>query len=104
MGSVKLLFHLVESLVGNFKNDDYNHEMPARQNVIACSYLEVHKDVKNGTIYYIEQKKKAITSTSCVGRVFPTLEIGQEKHCRSMQDMYLLTHDTNEAVLGLLSE
>ena len=26
--------------------DDYNHEMPAHQNVIVSFYLEVHKDIK----------------------------------------------------------
>ena len=26
--------------------DDYNHEMPAHQKVIVCSYLEIHKDIK----------------------------------------------------------
>ena len=46
--------------------------------VIICSYLEVHKNVKEGSIYYIEQKKKTI-STYCVAEVCPTLEISQEK-------------------------
>ena len=45
---------------------------------IICSYLEVHKNVKEGSIYYIEQKKKTI-STYCVAEVCPTLEISQEK-------------------------
>ena len=39
------------------EKDDYSHEMPAHQKVIACSYLAVHKYIKEDTIYYIEQKK-----------------------------------------------
>ena len=78
--------------------------MPACQKVITCFYLEVHKDVKEGTICYIKQEKKAIICTYCVAVVCPTLEILQEKRCGSVQDMYLVTHDTNEAILGLLSE
>ena len=86
------------------EKDDYNHEMPAHQKVITCSYLEVHKDIKEGTIYYTEQKKKAVISNYCIAGVCPTLEIHQEKHCRSMEDMYLVTHDRNKAILSLLSE
>ena len=78
--------------------------MPTHQKVIACCYLEVHKDIKESTIYYFEQKKKVIISTYCVAGVCSTLEIHQEKHRGSMQDMYLVTHDTNEAILSLLSE
>ena len=47
--------------------------------IIACSYLEVYKDIKGGTVYYIEQKKKAIISTYCGAVVCPRLEIRQEK-------------------------
>ena len=40
----------------------------------------------------------------CIAGVCATLEIHQEKFFGSMQDMYLVTRDINEAVLGLLSE
>ena len=86
------------------QKNDYNHELPAHQKVIACSYLKVHKDIKEGILYYIEQKRKAVISTYCITGVCPTLEICQEKHCGSMEDMSLVTHDTNEAILSLLSE
>ena len=72
--------------------------------VITCSYLQVHKDVKEGTIYYIKQKKKAIISTYCLAGIRPTLEICHEKGYGSMQDMYLVTHDTNEVILALLGK
>ena len=64
----------------------------------------MHKDIKEGILYYIEQKKKAVISTYCITGVCPTLEICHEKHCGSMEDMYLVTHDTNEAILSLLGE
>ena len=67
------------------ETEESDHEMPAHQKVITCSYLEVHKDTKEGTIYYIEQKKKAVISTYCIAGVCPTLEIRQEKHCGSME-------------------
>ena len=63
------------AVIETLKNNDYNHEVPARQSVITCTYLEVHKDVKEGTIYCIEQKKKAIMSTYCIAGVCPVLEI-----------------------------
>ena len=47
--------------------------------VIVNSYLEVHKDEKEDTIYYNEQKKKAIVFTYCAAEVCTTLEIHQEK-------------------------
>ena len=47
--------------------------------VITCSYLELHKDVQEGTIYYIKQKKKAIISTYCLAGISPTLEICHKK-------------------------
>ena len=40
----------------------------------------------------------------CLAGVCATLEIHQEKFFGSMQGMYLVIHDINEAVLGLLSE
>ena len=42
--------------------------------------------------------------TYCIAGVCPILEICQEKHCGSVQDMYLVTHGTNEAILSLISE
>ena len=83
------------------KKDDYNHDMPAHQKVITCTYLEVHEDIKEGTIYYIEQKMKAVISTYCIAGICPQLEIPHEKCCGSMQDMYLVIH---EAMMSLLSE
>ena len=74
------------------------------KNVIACSYLEVQKDITESTICYIKQKKKAIISTYCVTGLCPTYEIRQEKHFESIRDMYLVTYDTNEAILGFLSK
>ena len=86
------------------EKDDYNHEMPVHQNVVTRSYLEVYKDIKEDTICYIEQKQKAVISTYCISGVCLTLEIRQEKRCESMEDMYLVTHDTNKAILSLLIE
>ena len=58
--------------------------------------------MKLSTIYYIENKKKA--TTYCLAWVCPTFEIHWEKCCGSMQNMYLVTHQISEAILGLLSE
>ena len=77
---------------------------PCTSKSYICSYLEVHKDTKETTIYYIEQRKKAIVSTYCEAGVCPTREMHQGNHCGSMQDMFLVKNDTNEAILGLLSE
>ena len=35
------------------EKDNYNYEMAAHQKVIASSYLETYKDIKDSTIYYI---------------------------------------------------
>ena len=43
-------------------------------------------------------------STNCVPGACAKLEIHQEKCCESMHDMYLVTHEINDAILGLLSE
>ena len=51
----------------------------------------------------MENKKKAMMSTYSVAEVCATLEILQEKCCGSMQDMYLVTHEINDAILGLLN-
>ena len=40
----------------------------------------------------------------CVAGVCAALEIHQEKFCGFRQDMYLVTHDINNAILGLLGE
>ena len=42
--------------------------------------------------------------TYCIERVCSTLGIHQEKCCGSMQDMFLVMHDINEAILDLFSE
>ena len=85
----KLIINIYETK--EYEKDDNNHEIPAQQKVIACSYLEVHKDIKEGTIYCTEQKKNAMTSTYCVARVFQTLKIYQEKCRGSTQDiMYIM--------------
>ena len=52
----------------------------------------------------MENKKKAMISTYCIAEVCATLEIHKEKCCGSMQDMYLVAHKINDAILDLLSE
>ena len=42
--------------------------------------------------------------TYCIERVCSTLGIHKEKCCGSMQDMFLVMHDINEAILDLFSE
>ena len=44
------------------EKDNNNHKMPAHQKVITCSYLEIIK-TKESTIYYTENKKKAMICT-----------------------------------------
>ena len=44
------------------EKDDNNHEMSAHQKVITYSYLEIIK-TKESTIYYTENKKKAMICT-----------------------------------------
>ena len=78
--------------------------MPAHQNSYRLLLPGDHKDIKASTTFYIENKKKAMRSTYCIAGVCTTLEIHQEKFCGSMQDIYLVAHDINQAILGLLSE
>ena len=52
----------------------------------------------------MENKKKAMISTYRVAGVCTILEILKEMCCGSMQDMYLVTHEINEAILDLLNE
>ena len=63
-----------------------------------------HKDIKESTIYYIENKNNAMISTYYVAGVCASLEIHWETFCGSMWDMHLVTHEIHEAELGLLSE
>ena len=44
---------------GSGKND-YNHEMPAYQKVIAFSYLEVYKDIKRVPSITLNRKRKLL--------------------------------------------
>ena len=55
-------------------------------------------------MYYTENKKKAVIYTYCVAGVCAALELHYEKSCGSTQDMYLVTHEINNAMLGLLNE
>ena len=79
--------------------------------IMRCLYIKKlspaltgdHKNIKESTIYYIENKKKAMISTYCVAGVCATPEI-IGKSSGSMQDMYLVTHEINHAILGLLDE
>ena len=54
----KLITNIYE--IEESEKDDYNHVMHAHQKFITCSYLEVHKNIKEGTIYYIDRKRKLL--------------------------------------------
>ena len=56
----KLITYIYET--EESEKDDNNHEMPAHQKVITCSYLEIIK-TKESTSYYTENKKKAMICT-----------------------------------------
>ena len=56
--------------------DDNNHEMPVYTSKSYHLLLPGdHKNIKESTIYYIENKKKAMISTYCVAGVCATPEI-----------------------------
>ena len=57
------------------EKDDKNHEMPAHQKSYHPLLPGDHKDIKGNTIYYMENKKKAMISTDCVAEICATLEI-----------------------------
>ena len=70
----KLITNIYEK--GESGVDDNNHEMPVYTSKSYHLLLPGdHKNIKESTIYYIENKKKAMISTYCVAGVCATPEI-----------------------------
>ena len=43
--------------------DDYNHEFPANHRVVKGNYLEVQKEMNDGsTLYYVDKTRQAMVS------------------------------------------
>ena len=83
--------------------DDYKHTFQPFHHVVEGNYLEIHKEVGDGTLYYVDTKRKALISAFCVVGNCPTLPTLTVKRRGKNVDMFLVSHDVHQVLSELVS-
>ena len=84
--------------------DDYNHTFPPNHKVVEGNYFEVHKEIKDGELQYIDFKSKAIISAFCVVGNCPPLPTEMGKRRGKTQEMYLINNDLHQALCEVVDQ
>ena len=85
------------------KCDDFNHKFPPKHRIVEGNYFELHKEGKDGDIYYIDYKKKAIISAYCVVGNCPISATVQVKKRGKLVEMYIIDHDLHQALCEIVN-
>ena len=81
--------------------DDYRHTFPSVRWVMEGHYLEIYNETNDGTLYYINNTRKALISVFCVvGNCRELPSIQQKKHRKNVE-MFIVNHDIHQALYEL---
>ena len=83
--------------------NDYGHIFPPQHKVMEGHYLEEHKIKGDSTIYYIDDKRKAIVSGFSVVGNCPLLPSTTLKRRGKDVEMYLINSDLHQALSELVN-
>ena len=83
--------------------DDYGHDFPPFHRVIEGHYLELHKALKEGDVYYLDEQRTAIISAFAVVGNCPLLETLSQKRRGQIQDMFLLSHKIHQGLCEIVN-
>ena len=81
--------------------DDYQHIFPPAHWVVEGHYLEIYKETNDGTLYYIDNTCKALSSVFCVVGSYPELPLTQQKKLGKNVEMFIVNHDIQQALYEL---
>ena len=85
------------------KLQDYRHTFPPSHRVAEGHYLEVHREANDGTIYYVDIKRKALISAFCVVGNCPELpSILQKKRGKDVE-MFVVDNGMHQALSELVN-
>ena len=73
--------------------DNYRHTFPPAHRVVEGPYLEIYKETNDGTLYYIDNTRKALISAFCVVGNCPELPSTQLKKRGKNVEMFIVNHD-----------
>ena len=83
--------------------DDYRHTFPPYHPVVEGNYLEVFKELSDGSLYYVDAKQKAIVSAFCVVGNCSTLPTVTEKKRGKNLEMFLVDYDMHQVLSELVN-
>ena len=83
--------------------DDYGHDFPPFHRVIEGHYLELHKALKEGDVYYLDEQRTAVISAFAVVGNCPLLETLSQKRRGQIQDMFLLSHEIHQGLCEIVN-
>ena len=83
--------------------DDYRHTFPPYHPVVERNYLEVFKELSDGSLYYVDVKQKAIVSAFCVVGSCSNLPTVTEKKRGKNLEMFLVDYDMHQVLSKLVN-
>ena len=83
--------------------DDYNHSFPPNHRVVKGNYLEMHKDLTDGTLYYVDETRQAIISAFCVVGNCPEPPHTSGQRRGKTIEMYFINTDLHQALSELVN-
>ena len=81
--------------------DDYRHTFSPAHRIVESHYLEIYKEINDGTLYYIDNTRKALISAFCVFGNCPVLPSTQQKKRRKNIEMFIVNHDIHQVLYEL---
>ena len=81
--------------------DDYRHTFPPGHRVVEGHDLEIYNETNDGTLYYIDNTRKALISAFCVVGNCPELPSTQQKKRGKNVEMFIVDHDIHKALYEL---
>ena len=80
---------------------DYRHTFPPGHRVVEGHDLEIYNENNDGTLYYIDNTRKALISAFCVVGNCPELPSTQQKKRGKNVEMFIVDHDIHKALYEL---
>ena len=84
--------------------DGYNHAFPANHRVVRGNYLEVQKEINDGsTLYYVDETRQAMVSAFCVvGNCPEPIQTSGKRRGKTVE-MYIINADLHQALSELVN-
>ena len=97
---LKVTFSLFET--ESEVTEDCRHRFPLVHRIVEGHYLEILKEISNGSLYYIDNAQKVLISAFSIAENYPELPKTLQKKRGKVVEMFIVNHDMHQALSELV--